>query len=267
MDVAGKTILITGATDGVGRAVARALALDGATVLIHGRSQERGRALLAELGRSAFYAADLASLDEVRRLAAAIQADHQRLDVLINNAGIGAGADGEPRQLSADGHELRFAVNYLAPFLLTRLLLPQLKSAAPSRIVNVASIGQQPLDFGDVMLTRGYHGWRAYNQSKLALIMFTFDLAAELEGTGVTANALHPATLMPTTMVREAGIAPRSTLEDGRDAILNLAAASALEGRSGLYYDGKRPARADAQAYDTVARRQLAELSRRLTGL
>src|SRR5690606_26095952 len=177
------------------------------------------------------------------------------------------GRPGAPRETSADGHELRFAVNYLAGFLLTHLLLPLLKKSAPARIVNVASAGQQPIDFADVMLERGYSGARAYCQSKLAQIMFTFDLAEDLRGSGVTVNALHPATYMDTTMVRGAGVTPISTVEEGAEAILYLATSPALEGRSGLYFDGLREARAHPQAYDAEARRRLKALSLQLTGL
>src|ERR1700739_503941 len=122
---------------------------------------------------------------------------------------------GAQRQLSADGHELRFAVNYLSGFLLAYLLLPLIKAAAPSRIVNVASIGQHPIDFDDVMISKNYSGTRAYAQSKLSQIMFTIDLANELKGTGVTVNSLHPATYMNTTMVRAGGITPLSTGGEG----------------------------------------------------
>jgi NAD(P)-dependent dehydrogenase (short-subunit alcohol dehydrogenase family) len=270
MDMNGKTILITGSTDGVGRRVAERLAATGATVLVHGRDKARAEELVSRIrdkgGKAAFYLADLSSLDEVRTLADAVERDHDRLDLLINNAGIGTGGDAG-RQQSRDGHELRFAVNYLAGFLLTRRLLPLLKASTPARIVNVSSAGQQAIDFSDVMLTRGYSGVRAYCQSKLAQIMFTFDLAAELAGFGVTANCLHPASYMDTTMVREAGIAPISSVEQGAGAILNLAAGPTLEARAGLYYDGLRPSRAAAQAYDTAARQRLRTLSQDLTGL
>lgn len=168
--------------------------------------------------------------------------------------------------MSADGYELRFAVNYLAGFLLTSHLLELLKASAPSRIVNVASAGQQAIEFDDVMLSRGYSGVRAYCQSKLAQILFTVDLAETLEGSGVTVNALHPASYMDTSMVRQAGIAPWNTVETGADAILNLATSPALDGESGLYFDGQRESRADAQAYDPKARRQLRALSLQLTG-
>lgn len=267
----GKTILITGSTDGVGRHVALELATVGATVLIHGRSRERAESLLGEIRKrgnnaAAFYQADLSSLTEVRELAARIRKEHERLDALINNAGIGSRSGGAQRRTSAEGYELRFAVNYLAGFLLTRLLLPLIVASAPARIVNVASAGQYPIDFEDVMLTRGYDGGRAYAQSKLAQVMFTVDLAHELEGSGVTVNCLHPATYMDTTMVREGGISPISTVDEGAAAILNLVRSPALEGRSGLYFDRQRESRANPQAYDAAARDRLRRLSLELTG-
>jgi NAD(P)-dependent dehydrogenase (short-subunit alcohol dehydrogenase family) len=265
----GKTALVTGSTDGVGRVVAEQLGKMGARVLVHGRDRARGEGVVDDIkrggGTAEFLSADLASLAEVRCLADAVRATADRLDILINNAGIGSAGAG--RQASADAHELRFAVNYLAGFLLSYLLLPLLKQSAPARIVNVASAGQQAIDFNDVMLTVGYSGSRAYCQSKLAQIMFTIDLARELEGTGVTVNALHPATYMNTTMVRRAGVTPISTVEQGAEAILNLAAGPALEGRSGLYFNGLREARADRQAYDAEARARLRALSLDLTGL
>ena len=160
-----------------------------------------------------------------------VLAEHDRLDIFISNAGIGSRTQGAERRTSADGHELRFAVNYLSGFLLASLLLPLLKASAPSRIVNVASLGQHPLDFDDVMLTKDYTGGRAYAQSKLAQIMFTLDLARELKGSGVTVNALHPATYMNTTMVREGGITPISTVEQGGEAILHLAIGERCRGQ------------------------------------
>jgi NAD(P)-dependent dehydrogenase (short-subunit alcohol dehydrogenase family) len=265
----GKTVLITGSTDGVGRLVARRLGEAGARILVHGRDAERGAQTVSDIeqagGAAIFLGADLASLVEVRRLAEAAQDATDRLDILINNAGIGT-ADGV-RQESADGFELRFAINYLAGFLLTSLLLPLLRAGQPARIINVASAGQQAIDFADVMLTRGYSGARAYCQSKLAQVMFTFDLAEKLAGTGVTAGCLHPATYMDTTMVRRAGVTPISTVEQGAEAILNLAVSPALKGRSGLYFNGLHEARAHAQAYDAEARHRLWTLSLKLTGL
>jgi len=267
----GKTALVTGSTDGVGRVVAKRLGEDGWRVLVHGRDRGRGERVVAEIkdagGAADFLAADLSALAEVRRLAGAVQQATQRLDLLINNAGIGSGGPQGTRQTSADGYELRFAVNYLAGFLLTHLLLPLVGKSTPARIVNVSSLGQQAIDFADVMLTHGYTGSRAYCQSKLAQIMFTIDLARELDGTGVTVNALHPATYMNTTMVRQSGVTPMSGVEQGADAILNLATSAALDGRSGLFFNGQREARADAQAYDPAARQRLKTLSLELSGL
>jgi NAD(P)-dependent dehydrogenase (short-subunit alcohol dehydrogenase family) len=267
-------ILVTGATDGLGKQVAHDLALKGATVLLHGRDRARGEATVREIREETgndhlrYYLADFSSLEQVRRLAYEIQADHDRLDVLINNAGIGAGGRGETeRTLSQDGHELRFAVNYLAPFLLTRLLLPLLHRSAPSRIINVASAGQSPIDFNDPMLERRYDGMRAYSQSKLALIMFTFDLAEQLAGTSVTANSLHPASLMDTKMVFESFGYTMSTVQQGTAATVRLATSSELEEVTGRYFDGQREARADEQAYDPSARDRLRRLSEELTGL
>jgi NAD(P)-dependent dehydrogenase (short-subunit alcohol dehydrogenase family) len=272
MKMTGKTVLITGSTDGVGRYVAAKLAADGANVLIHGRDEARAKTLADEIrreghGEATFYQADLSSLAGARKLAESVIAGHQRLDVFISNAGIGSMSPGSERQLSADGHELRFAVNYLSGFLLARLLLPLLKASAPSRIVNVASLGQHPLDFDDVMLTKGYTGTRAYAQSKLAQIMFTVDLAQELDGSGVTANALHPATYMNTTMVRKGGITPISTVEQGGEAILHLAGGDDMAGKTGLFFNGMQPSKANAQAYDGAARQRLRTLSLQLAGL
>jgi NAD(P)-dependent dehydrogenase (short-subunit alcohol dehydrogenase family) len=272
MDMRGKTVLITGSTDGVGRYVATRLAAEGADVLIHGRSAERAKALIDEIvkaGHAAptFYQADLSSMAGVRELAAAVIRDHSRLDVFVSNAGIGSQNGGPQRQESRDGYELRFAVNYLSGFLLSHLLLPLLKAAAPSRIVNVASLGQHPVDFDDVMITKGYNGSRAYAQSKLSQIMFTIDLAEALRGDRVTVNALHPATYMNTTMVRAGGITPMSTVEQGGAAILHLVEGDDVAARSGLFFNGMNEARANPQAYDADARRRLRALSLELTGL
>jgi NAD(P)-dependent dehydrogenase (short-subunit alcohol dehydrogenase family) len=158
-------------------------------------------------------------------------------------------------------------VNYLAGFLLTHLLLPLILQSAPAQIVNVASAGQQAIDFDDVMLKHGFSGTRAYCQSKLAQIMFTIDLAQELAGSEITVNALHPATYMDTAMVRRAGVTPISTVEEGAAAILNLAVPPAREHSSGRYFSGLSEGRAHAQAYDDVARQRLRAISRRLTGL
>ena len=262
-----RVILVTGSTGGLGREVARRLAATGSHVIVHGRSRERGTELVAEIERSGtgsarFYAADFASLAEVRRFAEAILHDYERLDGLVNNAGVWL--DGNERELSVDGHEMHFAVNYLAGYLLTRLLLPRIRESAPARIVNVASVAQQPIDFDDPMLERRYSDGRGYATSKLAQVMFAFDLARELAGTGVTVVALHPATMMNTDMVLERGATPRSTVEEGAEAVMRAITEPGLE--SGQYFNGQRAGRANAQAYDEAARERLRQLSERLTG-
>jgi NAD(P)-dependent dehydrogenase (short-subunit alcohol dehydrogenase family) len=269
-----KIILVTGATDGLGRQVARDLVAEGATVLLHGRNEERAVAAVQEIREEIgsdnlrYYLADFSSLEEVRRLADEVRSEHDRLDVLVNNAGIGAGKQGEMwRETSRNGHELRFAVNYLAPFLLTELLLPLLKDSAPSRIVNVASAGQSPIDFDDPMLEWSYDGMKAYSQSKLAQITSTFELAERLEGTGVTVNALHPASLMDTKMVSEWFGYTMSTVRQGAGAVEWMAIAPELEGITGRYFDGQRESRAEEQAYYPEARKRLWDLSEELAGL
>jgi len=241
------TILVTGATDGLGLVLARELVRAGDTVYLHGRDSERGERAREQTGADDVFYADFASLDEVRALADEVRA----VDVLVNNAGIGTNLPGgEARMESRDGHELRFQVNYLAGYLLTKRL-------APPRVVNVASAGQAALDFDDVMLTRDYSGTRAYAQSKLAQIMHAFDLAQA----GVIANALHPATYMPTKMVFAARGSAVSTLEEGVRATLALARRTDVSGR---YFRGEHEDRAHEQAYDAEARRRLGELSEAL---
>ena len=271
------TILITGATDGLGERVATDLAGRGATLLLHGRDPEKGGRVLAGIreatgnDRLQYFNADFSSLAEVAGLAVSVANGRRRLDVLINNAGLGAGSDSKRRETSADGFELIFAVNYLAPFLLTRSLLPLLyrtaEEAGEARIINVASGAQRAVDFDDVMLENDYDGLRAYSQSKLALVMFTFDLAQELPGTAVTANALHPASLMDTKLVREWFGSPRTSVQEGAGFVERLALSGDLDGVSGAYFNQDEPSRAAEQAYDEKARRRLRELSLTWTGL
>lgn len=267
-NLAEATILVTGATDGLGKRVARELAAKGTTVLLHGRSPERLEATLEEIRsqtssqKVGSYLADLSSLAAVRDLADRILSEYDRLDVLVNNAGIIV----QERKESEDGYEITFAVNYLSHFLLTSLLLPLLKGSAPARVVNVASAGQSPIDFDDPMLERGYDAMRAYSMSKLAQIMFTFELAERLSDTGVSVNALHPASLMDTKMVQETFGYTMSTVEEGTEAVVRLAVSQEVEGVTGRYFDGTREARADGQAYDKEARQKLWELSEELCG-
>jgi NAD(P)-dependent dehydrogenase (short-subunit alcohol dehydrogenase family) len=267
-DAAQATILVTGATDGLGRRVARELAAKGATVLLHGRSPERLEATLEELRsqtgseKANSYLADFSSLAAVRDLADRILSKHDRLDVLVNNAGIIV----RERRESEDGYELTFAVNYLSHFLLTTLLLPLLKDSAPVRIVNVASAGQSPVDFSNLMLERGYDAMKAYSQSKLAQVMFTFELAEHLRDTGVTVNALHPASLMDTKMVQSTFGYTMSTVEEGTEAVVRLAISPEIGGVTGRYFDGTREARANRQAYDPRVRNRLWVLSEELCG-
>ncbi|GAB2713085.1 SDR family NAD(P)-dependent oxidoreductase [Streptomyces bullii] len=258
------TFLITGATSGLGRYVAFELVRSGHVVLAHGRDADRTRRLVEELraeGDAEGFVADLASSVQVRELGAHVADAHPDLDVLINNAGVGAGPSGARRELGADGHELRLAVNYLAPVVLTRALLPVLRANAPARVVNVGSAGQEPLDFDDPELARGYSGVSAYCRSKFALAAHTFALAGELAGTGVSVNVLHPATYMDTAMVREAGITPLNTVADGAAAVLALATRDMGTGR---YFDGTRPARAHEAAYHPEVQRRLAAVTEQL---
>jgi NAD(P)-dependent dehydrogenase (short-subunit alcohol dehydrogenase family) len=263
-------IVVTGATAGLGRHLVGKLAVGGATVVIHGRDEAKVDKIRAEVSATSSQAtvltvvADLADLRQVERMASELLDRTDRLDVLVNNAGIGFGPPRAGREVSADGYELRFAVNYLAGYHLTRRLLPRLVASAPARIVNVVSIGQQPLDFADLMLEGAYTGVAAYRRSKLAQIMFTFDLAEELAGHGVTVNALHPATFMDTAMVRDAGGRPMSTVEEGATATLRLITAPELDGVTGRFFDGLDEARANDQAYDAEARAHLRHVSDQL---
>ena len=184
--------------------------------------------------------------------------------MLVNNAGVGFGKDAAKREVSQDGYELRLAVNYLGPYLLTERLISLLKKSAPARIINVASVGQAPLHFDNIMLTRGYSGVTAYRQSKLAMVAWTFELAERLAGSGVTVNALHPASLMPTKMVLESGWQTMSSVEEGLKTTLRLVVDPSLENVTGEYFDGFSIAKANSQAYDKMVRQRLAAVSQEL---
>jgi NAD(P)-dependent dehydrogenase (short-subunit alcohol dehydrogenase family) len=267
---AGKNVLITGSTDGLGRDLALALAADGAHVIVHGRNAERGQAVVDEIsaagtGSARFYAADFASMEAVRTFADTIANDYPTLHLLVNNAGIALGRE-QPRRSSEDGHELQFAVNYLAGWVLVNRLRPNLAAAAPSRVINVSSISAQPIDFDDVMLEApGAHA-RGYGQSKLAQITMTVELAPRFAEQGITMIALHPATLMNTTMVEGLGVPPRTTIAEGRDHVLGLVRAPSLQ--SGAFYvDGAVAEPLNPQPNDATARARLIALSETLTGV
>ena len=250
----GLSILVTGATAGIGADAAARLAAGGAHVLVHGRSSERVQARVTELraagGTADGLVADLASLADVADLARRISGP---LDALINNAGVGFGANRRARETSRDGFELRFAVNYLAPFVLTHGLLAR---GLPTRgVVNVASVGQQALDLTDLQTERAYDGVRAYCRSKLALIMFTLDLARDRPA--LASDALHPGTYLDTGMVRDAGVTPLGPASQGVDSIVHVLDAALDQHTSGAYFNQQHLARADEQAYDAAVRSAL----------
>ncbi len=252
-------MLVTGATSGVGEALVPALAERGASVLVHGRDAARVAELASTLPGATGFVADLASLAEVARFAEEVCAAGP-LEVLVNNAGVGFGSDRKRREVSADGYELRFAVNYLAPFLLTELLGAQ---GLPSRaVVNLSSAGQAPIDRADLMSERNYDGTLAYRRSKLALIADTFQRAAQ--GGPRTFLTLHPGTFLATKMVREANITPQGTVASGVQAVLHVLDA-ALSGQTGRYFERESPAEPDVTASDSAAQDWLREQALRLT--
>ncbi|HSD62139.1 MAG TPA: SDR family oxidoreductase [Ignavibacteriaceae bacterium] len=264
-----RIILITGSTDGIGKLTALKLAKRKNHVLVHGRDKEKTERVVKEIQKQSGnekvegFVSDFASLSEVRRLAEEVLNKYPLLDILINNAGAGY----PDERYSKDGFELRFAVNYLAPFLLTNLLIPALKKAAPSRIVNVSSAGQHAIEFEDIMLEKNFSSVTAYSQSKLAIIMFTFDLAEKLKDENITVNSLHPGTYLDTNMVRRSGINPLGKAEMGADAEVFLATDKSLNGVTGKYFNSKSEAKAHHQAYDKEARKKLWNLGMDLTGL
>ncbi|SFJ44899.1 short chain dehydrogenase [Amycolatopsis sacchari] len=266
------TVLVTGATDGLGKALAHRLAGRGHHVLLHGRSQDKLDQTKAELQQGnpaapepATFRADLSDGEQVTALATAVLATTGRLDVLVNNAGVGGGRDGK-RTVTAAGHELVLAVNFLAPFALTLRLLPLLRTTGQARVVHVASGAQQPVDPRDLMLEKGYSDSRAYGQSKFALIATGFALAARLDPAEVTVNSLHPGTLMPTKMVLSRSRSTVDTLETGIDSVDRLVTDPALRAVSGRYFDRRREAEASPTAYDPRVQQWLWDKALDLTG-
>jgi retinol dehydrogenase 14 len=275
----GKTVLITGGTGGIGKAAAVGLASMGARVGITGRDRPRAEAAATAIARESgnqavdVFVADMSSQAEVRRLATEVLAAYPRLDVLLNNVG-GFWAH---RHVTADGLEHTFALNHLAPFLLTNLLLDRLIASAPARVVTVSSGAQSmgKIDFDDLMGERQYSGSRAYNQSKLANVMFTYELARHLEGTGVTATALHPG-LTSTAFSAEdpsMGLLVKilrpfmKSPARGAETPIYLASSAEVEGSTGLYYANRKAKRSHESSYDTVAGGRLWRASADLVGL
>jgi NAD(P)-dependent dehydrogenase (short-subunit alcohol dehydrogenase family) len=266
--MANRTILLTGATDGIGKRAALELAQAGQRVLLHGRNPQRGQAVLAELksatGNAAleYFNADLSSLAQVRGLAAEVQAKHERLDVLILNAGVFM----KERVLTEDGFETTFAINHLAHFLLTHLLLDTLKPGA--RIVVVASqvhsSGQ--INFDDLQLFEKFSGYAAYANSKLANVAFTYALAERLSGAGVTANCLHPG-VIATKLLREGWSVGGAGVDAGTNTILHLALSPEVETVTGCYFVDKRKAQPSAASRDRALQQELWRVSEKLTGL
>ena len=275
----GKTVLITGGTGGIGRAAAVGLASMGARVGITGRDRPRADAAAAAIARESgnpaidVFVADMSSQAEVRRLADEVLAAYPRLDVLLNNVG-GFWAH---RHMTADGLEHTFALNHLAPFLLTNLLLERLKASAPARVVTVSSGAQSmgKIDFDDLMGEQKYSGSRAYNQSKLANVMFTYELARRLEGTGVTATALHPG-LTSTAFSAEdpsMGLLVKvlrpfmKSPARGAETPIYLASSAEAEGVTGQYFADRKAKKSHESSYDTAATARLWQVSADLVGL
>jgi NAD(P)-dependent dehydrogenase (short-subunit alcohol dehydrogenase family) len=281
MSMNGRVCLVTGSTHGIGLATARSLAAMGATVLVHGRDPSRARAVAQTIGRDTgnrnvrSVHADFAQLAQVRRLAQELESGLPRLDVLINNAGVMSA----PGALSADGYDLTFAVNHLAPFLLTNLLLARLSQSAPARIVVVASEAHRraALDFGDLMNARVSGFLTPYERSKLANLLFARSLARRLAGSGVSVNALHPGLVashlfhgvplpLRVLLLGPGRLAMISTKRGARGSVY-LASAPGLAGESGGYYRGCRRVAPSAAAESDADAERLWVESARLTGL
>ena len=275
-----KVVLVTGANSGIGRAASLALAKMGATIVMVARNKERGEAARAEIIKESqnnsvdLLLADLSSLESVRQLATEFQKKYSKLSVLINNAGL----FNQRRHVTTDGYEDTFATNYLAPFLLTNLQLDLLKASAPSRIINVSSVGHYNghINFDDLNLEKEYGGWKAYGQSKLALILFTHELAKKLQGTGVTVNAVHPGTVATNIWSRPLGpvgfimALPKlfmTTPRQGAETIVYLASSPNAKDLNGEYLEKRRVKKSSNESYDEGIAQRLWDVSAKLTGL
>jgi NAD(P)-dependent dehydrogenase (short-subunit alcohol dehydrogenase family) len=272
-----KICLVTGANSGIGKVTAKALAAGGATVIMVCRNRDKGEAARAKIAGETrnenvdLMIADFSDPGQIRRLAADVKAKYPRLHALVNNAG----AYNNKRDLTADGYEATFAVNHLGYFLLTVELLDLLKSSAPARIVNVASEAHRSarIDFDDLSLENGYSGWKAYGQSKLANVLFTYELARRLEGTGVTANCMHPGVVGTNLFNHVGGLGGKivrlftpfmRTPEKGADTIIWLASAPEVEGTTGKYFIDRKERATNPESYDTIIAARLWEVSERM---
>jgi NAD(P)-dependent dehydrogenase (short-subunit alcohol dehydrogenase family) len=266
-----RTILITGSTDGIGQQCALDLARQRMTVLLHGRNPSRGHAVAEHIkkltgnDRIEFFVADFASLEQVRQLATSIQQKYPSLDVLVNNAGIYV----RSRQMTEDGFEVTFGVNHLAPFLLTNLLLDVLKKNAPSRIINVSSMAHQSahLDLDNLQAEKRFDAYGAYAASKLANLLFTYEFADRLRGTGVSVNALHPGVIATKLLRAGFGSMGGRPVEDGAARVAYLVNAPGIENVSGKYFVDDREQTSSPQSRDTTLQKQFWSLSEQLTGL
>jgi NAD(P)-dependent dehydrogenase (short-subunit alcohol dehydrogenase family) len=275
-----KVVLVTGANSGIGRAASLALAKMGAIVVMVARNKERGEAARSEIIRESqnssvdLLLADLSSLESVRQLATEFQRKYSKLHVLINNAGL----FNQRRHVTMDGYEDTFATNYLAPFLLTNLQLDVLKASAPSRIINVSSVGHYNghINFDDLNLEKDYGGWKAYGQSKLALVLFTHELAKKLQGTGVTVNAVHPGTVATNIWTRPLGpvgfimALPKlfmTTPKQGAETIVYLASSPDAKDLNGEYLEKLKVKKSSDESYNEEIAQRLWDVSAKLTRL
>jgi NAD(P)-dependent dehydrogenase (short-subunit alcohol dehydrogenase family) len=280
MTLKDKVVMITGANSGIGKAATLALAKMGANVVMVVRNKEKGEVARSEIIRGSQNAlvdlliADLSSLESVRRLATEFEKKYSKLHVLINNAGL----FNQRRHVTADGYENTFATNYLAPFLLTNLQLDQLKASAPSRIINVSSVGHYNghINFNDLNLEKEYGGWKAYGQSKLALVLFTHELAKKLQGTGVTVNSVHPGTVATNIWTRPFGpvgfimALPKLFMtrpEQGAQTIVYLASSPDARNLSGEYLEKLKVKKSSDESYDEEIAQRLWDVSAKLTHL